>query len=385
MSESLDRAGRPAPPPRRALPSMPEQAWLELFYDLVFVAAIVVLSSAYSKDYSWAQTLWLLLVFSLMWSTWLTTTLLLNRVTVQGPWLRSLLVVQMVLVLMMAIFADDSLLDHTEYVGPTFAVILVILALMYRAVLHHDPSLQPFFAGRAGRCLAAAGLFALTPLMGQWWYIAAWVAGLLVVLLPARGSAHHARLDGHHLIHRFGEFTIIMLGEAFVKVGLVATEEPLDRVDMFGLPLTFVLVYAIWWLYFTDIPRAGLPTVRERRTTWMLGHFPLHLCITAFAVGMSKLLLPGPQALDPKSARLVTVPLTLIALSLSLLNWTLGTPASRRRARIHLLSAVALVAVLLGLRSLDSHNLETTAALVISVLAVTAWRIRRVPAEQPTA
>jgi len=365
--------------PHHPLPPMPEQAWLELFYDLVFVAAIIVLSSAYSKDYSWAQTAWLLVVFSLMWSTWLTTTLLLNRITLQGPWLRSLLVTQMFLVLMMAVFADDHLLDHTEYVGPTFALILVVVALMYRAALGHEPELQPFIGGRAGRCLLAAVLFSMTPVMGEWWYLGAWVAGLLLVVLPARGSAHHARLDAPHLVHRFGEFTIVMLGEGFVKIGLVATEEPLDRVDLIGLPLTFVLVYAIWWLYFTDIPRSGLPSGRGRRTTWMLGHFPMHLCITAFAVGMSKLLLPTAHALGPKAVRFVTVPLTVIVLSLALLNWTMNTPGARRREVIHLYSSVALTAVWVVLYALDTHDLEATALLVTAVLAVSAWRIRRIP------
>ena len=37
----------PAPPPR-LIPAQPEQSWLELFYDLAFVAAIVVMSTTYS-------------------------------------------------------------------------------------------------------------------------------------------------------------------------------------------------------------------------------------------------------------------------------------------------------------------------------------------------
>lgn len=98
---------------------------------------------------------------------------------------------------------------------------------------------------------------------------------------------------------------------------------------------------------------------------------------------LQKIDLPGPQALDPKSARLVTVPLTHRPEPLAAQRSPappLPAPGVDPPAECRGAGGGAA-----GLRSLDSHNLETTAAWFISVLAVTAWPIRRVPAEQPRA
>jgi low temperature requirement protein LtrA len=377
------RADRTGPPAAQAfVPPAPDQSWLELFYDLVFVASIVVLSSAYSNDTTAEGVVWMILLFSMLWGTWLSTTLLLDRVTLSGPWLRTLMIVQMVLVLGMAITSDTTHGDYSDAVGPIFAAVLVTVALQYRSVLKHHPELRPAFHRRATRCLLAAGIFLLTPLFGEIWYIAPWIAAILLFVMPSR-HADDAGLDEHHLIHRFGEFTIIMLGEAFVKIGLVATHEPLDEIDFIGLPLTFVLIFAIWWLYFADIPTSGLPGTAGKRGGWIYAHFPFHLCITAVAVSMSRILPPVAEAADKRSVRYIVLPLTIIALSLAVMNRMIDTPLARRRARIHLWSAVALVIAWVVLIGVDSFDLESTAIVVTIVFAVSAWRIRRIRIPAP--
>ena len=377
---STVRPGAPGPPPFG--PPAPDQSWLELFYDLVFVASIVVLSGAYSQDTTAEGVIWMILVFSMMWGTWLSTTLLLNRVTLTGSWLRSLMIIQMVLVLGMAIAADTTHGDFSDAVGPLFAAVLVTLALQYRSVIKHHPELHTTFHRRATRCLIAAAVFAATPLFGDVWYIVPWIVAIVLFVTPSR-HADDAGLDAHHLIHRFGEFTIIMLGEAFVKIGLTATHEPLDEIDLIGLPLTFVLVFAIWWLYFADIPPSGLPRTPARRGGWIYAHFPFHLCITAVAVSMARILPPAAEAADKRSVRYIVLPLTIIALCLAVMNLMIDTPLARRRARIHLWSAVALVVAWVILIGVNSFDLEGTAVVVTIVFAISAGRIRRIRIPDP--
>jgi Bacterial low temperature requirement A protein (LtrA) len=53
--------------------------WLELFYDLVMVAAIIVFSHGLSVQPTWEVALKTLVIFAVLWWVWLITTLLVNR------------------------------------------------------------------------------------------------------------------------------------------------------------------------------------------------------------------------------------------------------------------------------------------------------------------
>jgi low temperature requirement protein LtrA len=213
--------------------------------------------------------------------------------------------------------------------------------------------------------LIAAGIFVATPLYGDLWFWLPWVIGLALIVFPGRASNVDETIDGHHLVHRFGEFTIIVLGEAFLKIGLVASEEPLDRVDLIGLPLTFAVIYVIWWLYFTDIAPSGLPEGIRRRRWWIAAHLPLQVSLMSLAVGLSLILNPTVNAVDAQYMRMILVPLIVIATSFAVLNASIGSPLAVRRARVHGVAAVALllrVCFGLGVPATGGGPLATAAA-----------------------
>lgn len=354
----------------------PDQSWLELFYDLVFVAAILVLSAAYSKDTSATQLVWLTLVFGMIWCTWLATTVLTNRVRLVGTAVRAVLVAQMVGVLALVLTADSHLQDSTRWTGPVFAFVLVAVAVLYRMIRHAHPDLQLAFRHRSGRILVVAAAFAISPLVDSDWYALVWLAGLVLLVAPSRAQAE---IDEHHLVHRFGELTIVILGETFVKIGLVATEEPLRDLDLWVLPMAFVLMFAVWWLYFTDVPASGLPSTRGRRVGWTLLHLPLHMAVVVLAVGVAKLLTAHVESSGhaPGGVRFLSLPLLLVGVSLMGLNLLAGTPENRRRALIHAWSCVAIVAVV-GLGFQVSHlPPELIAVLLTLVMVGTAVATRR--------
>lgn len=384
----------PAPAPRPT-PAAPELSWLELFYDLVFVAAIVVVSTTFSELAGWSGIVWLALVFSLIWCTWLTTTVMLGVGIVATLWTRTLLLAQMVLVLAVAITSDYRNGDHSTAVAPLFAAVLLTLALLYRTARRSDEKLKEAYRGSGLRCVVAAGVFLVAPAFGwPWWYPIPWLIGILVFMLPLNHAERQLPLRTNHVVHRFGEFTIIMLGEVFVKLGITATSHPLDDVDLYALPLATAVVFGIWWLYFTDVPTMGMSERPGRRLVWVHLHFPMHLGVVATAVALAHTLLPveGSGAHDGgsiNSIQYVVIPVAAILASIGLLGVFGGGDAAlaRTRLRVFLAATGVLVvseAVLLGT---ESYDLQASAFIVTVVLAVTAWWIRRLgaPAGQATA
>ena len=76
--------------------------WLELFYDLVFVAAILVFSSAVSHLHDAARVGWVVAVFAAVWWIWLSTTFFVNRFRTADLGQRLLVLAQMFLVALVA-------------------------------------------------------------------------------------------------------------------------------------------------------------------------------------------------------------------------------------------------------------------------------------------
>jgi low temperature requirement protein LtrA len=356
--------------PSRGYLPVPAQSWLVLFFDLAFVAAIVVVSAFFARDYSLGQVAWLGLVFAMIWTTWLMTTMRMARSPVTRLWPRVLIVAQMALVLLMAITSNDFVEDEGETVGAVFGLILITAILMNRALC---PEGDPMRLDRSEmtRLITAIVLF-----LSTWFvpdetvmYAAVWLVGLGLALSTVRDRAPWDSEIRHTVSHRFGEFTIIMLGESFLKVALVAGEEPLEELDLFALPLIFCVITALWWLYFAHVARAGVPAAHR---AWVLTHFPLHLFIVGLAVGLSKLLVPTSTAYTGSAFGLIAVPLVGALVCLGVLIRLGGGPYARRGLRATILGSLAIIGVVIlnYLGQGVEFDLAGTVLLVAIILAV---------------
>ena len=100
--------------------------------------------------------------------------------------------------------------------------------------------------------------------------------------------------DHEHAAERYAQFTLIVLGEAFIKViDLLAGEEVTLDAQVFA-GLGFAIACALWWTYFDDV---AISRVRPERAlgrsgaVWVYGHLPLTLALTAVGVGVRELAL----------------------------------------------------------------------------------------------
>ncbi len=85
-------------PPRLTSARRPDQRtveWLELFYDLVYVAALIQLGQSLVGDLTVRGVGRFVVLFTLLWWAWTGTTFLMNRVEVDDLVHRSLMIGQM--------------------------------------------------------------------------------------------------------------------------------------------------------------------------------------------------------------------------------------------------------------------------------------------------
>ncbi len=338
--------------------------WLELFYDLVFVAAVVTFSDAISFEPNVGRIGAVDAAFAAMFLVWVATTLHANRYRDDGAVQRALVLVQMVLLTINALAVGDGFDAHPELICVTYALLALDVAVMYaRAVHGHDEAAHLAAVRRNQYCAAALPILvaAFTP---QGPRVALWFVGLALLMWPTLGF-RFGRLgvvppfDEHHFVERLGLLTIIVCGESFVKVSLLAADGTLDGIDIAVLVTMFAFVFGVWWGYFDDVPRAGIRPEPSRTAGWLVGHLLVQLSLVASAVGFAKVLgfELGTTLTEDKSL-LLTVPLIGVLLGLTLI----GVCSRRTPQR-------ALVTLRLGV------------AAAVAAMAVVTWQVEWISAD----
>jgi low temperature requirement protein LtrA len=332
--------------------------WIELFYDLVFVAAILVFSSAVSHLHDAERIGWVVVVFSAVWWVWLSTTMFVNRFRVTDVGHQMLILVQMFLVVLIAIEARAGVVDDEVSLAITYGLLLGTVGVMYWRAAHRGGRDAPFARQLAALNFVAAACFFVVAPLPQALRIAGAAIGLAVVILPAlvRSSRLGAfpPVDEHHLVERLGAFTIIVCGESFVKVAIAVSSGTANGVDMVALAFQFVLTFALWASYFEDIPHAGIN--QRRLTPWLGCHLITQLGIAGTAIGVSKLVaLDFLDHLPTEDILEIMATLALVYLGLA----GIGVCTRRRPVRPLLV-------------------LRLTTAVVVALVGFGAWKISRI-------
>jgi len=359
--------------------AVPAVGWLELFYDLVFVASVIVLSNSLSHEPTWRSAFTADGAFALIWWVWLATTMLVNRYRVDDAVQRALVLAQMLLITLIAVAAGNSVEDHTETVASLYGLLLLVVAGLHQRLASSGGGLTAYARNRRNGFVVAAVFFLVTGPAPDQLHGLMWGLTAVAMVVPAFGyrfgrGVGEPRLDEHHLIERVGTFTVIVLGEAFVKVGLTAADGRLDQLDSVVIGLQFVIVFSIWWAYFDDIPLAGLAGTDARDRTWLVGHLPLHLAIVGVAVGSGKFITLQPSDHAPTACIVLFVgPLAAIYLALALI----GAVSPRRPLApllvLHLVTAAVIALVGALALILDSFAVEPARFIFGAVVLADAF------------
>ena len=261
--------------------------WLELFYDLVFVAAVITFSDAISLEPNLGRIGAVDAAFVVTWLVWLATTLHANRYRDDGAVQRALVLGQMLLLTINALAVGDGFEAHPELISITYALLALDVAVMYARAAHRRDDDGRLAALRRNQyCVAAVPIFvsAFVPEAAR---VVLWAVGTVAprvadARLPLRSTAARPRRSTSTTSSSgSGLVTIIMCGESFVKVSLLAADGSLDGIDITVLVTMFVFVFGVWWAYFDDVPAAGIDPAPVRTAGWLLGHLALQLALVA--------------------------------------------------------------------------------------------------------
>lgn len=231
--------------------------WLELFFDLVFVAVIGVITHdlAHTHDghISVEQLLKFPLVFIPVWWIWMTHTLHANRFDTDSRENRLVNLAIMGFLVVLSTFAKDSLGDDFAAFVIGYCVIRAVLMFSYLHV-HSTKGEQVVFAKDVGLSIGIGAFISLSSLMfeGNAKFIL-FYAGVAVDMLwqvALRHKTVNVPVDRAHLVERSGLLAIIILGESIIAMVASLSDVNWQFETIVGAVSGFALIGAIWWVYF---------------------------------------------------------------------------------------------------------------------------------------
>jgi low temperature requirement protein LtrA len=360
--------------------------WFELFYDLVIVAAVSYGSHVLLADPTWSMAWQIAFSMLVMLVLWLLTSLNNNLFPGDHPWRRILTLVQMLALVIAALSTGGSegLPDQLGFIA--LSVAFATVAVMYAMAGHSHVS-----DGRDARLVAYSSALASAVLLtggflphGSGSAETVTVVGVLTVgvglaAVPLLGPfigrlCALGQVDDEHLGERVGQLVIIVLGESFVSL-VSALSGKAEIPNPVYLVLTFVVVFAIWTMYFSSVVPAGVPSRAGWLRLWLLGHWGLMFGAVAAAVGFSALA-SVPFGDEGTSASWTTSPLLVVMASLAMLTWV-SCRAVTRLVVLHLLAGLvlAVLAIIAVTETAGGVNWEVAVGSLVVILdAVIAVR-----------
>lgn len=265
-------------------------SWAELFYDLVFVFAVMQVAIILAGDVSLHGLLRVWVLFTPFWWAWVGTGILSNLTDLDQVKDRLRLFAIGLITFLMTVAAPDAFGGRAVFFAAAF-VVLRLLLVWWSVDRFGRLGLTPFSTS----AFVTGPLLLATSLLPPDNQLIAWTALMVAELSTTwvfRDRLKGLRVNAAHLPERFGLVVMIALGESLVSAGGAVLHE-FGSPEVLSLAACFALVCGLWWIYFHFSHSAMEHKLRSEenqsrviREILAYGHYGLICSIVAIAVGM---------------------------------------------------------------------------------------------------
>ncbi|WP_248962175.1 low temperature requirement protein A [Sphaerisporangium perillae] len=378
-------------------------SWLELFFDLVFVAAVSELARLLHEDLTLHGLLVFCALFVPVWWVWMSFAYYADLFETEATPFRIALLAGMFGSLVLASTIGVAMAPAEGGAGGAHgfalanAVLQAILAGLYgyaRRAGSGSAARNPALHRLCGIYVAGFGcggaLWLLSVAVPAPWHLALWALALVVeIATPFMAYLSVASPPAHasHLPERLGLFTLIVLGESVIAVAWGARGTTSTPTALPVAFFAFVIAACLWWVYFEHVDhRVIINALTSGRSSLVrgfaygYGHLPIFAGLAATAVGSEVLIEhAGADHLPANAGLALTGGAAVFLLATTAAHLVIRRPLARRLVAIRVTAAVS--AVSLGLASTAFSPLAETAS-VAGLLTLLTWaEIRHRPRE----
>ena len=339
-------------------------SWLELFYDLVFAAAIAQLGQNLSHDLSVQGFVEYVVLFVIVCWAWTGATFYATRFETDDLVHRILILLQMAGAVSLAVnsnqaFDETSIGFIVSYIA-TRSFLIIEYIRTGKKITDARPLTSKYSIGfSCTTVLWMISIFVPAPFSFILWVLAV-ITDIIVTILITKKYVN-LRPNTIHLSKRMGLFVIIVLGETIF--GLVSSLSPLEWSvpTILGMGTGITIAFGLWWIYFDTVDGSAIRALKENNRigiylSWLYLHFPLLIGLAAMGDGIAHVI---------KADQSLSIPLSelwLICGSVALCLFSMGF--------LHLVTFEANSSRRIGLKWLFYRFTSAFIVIMIAVLGV---------------
>lgn len=231
--------------------------WLELFFDLVFVASIDIVAHKLSHTHHGHFELTRLMLFPVeflpIWWIWATHTLYANRFDTDSREHRFASLTIMFLIIIMSAFIGQRMFEEYEYFVCFYVVIRLILAGLYLSSTNKLRNSNRYAKITGLVIVAGAFISSISVLFPSPVHGSILIASILVEMTIAifmRRKIKIDPIDCEHFVERIGLFFIILLGESVTNLVISLNIDHWNQLNVVAALSGFIMIGAIWWIFY---------------------------------------------------------------------------------------------------------------------------------------
>ncbi|KAI9495462.1 bacterial low temperature requirement A protein-domain-containing protein [Zychaea mexicana] len=264
-------------------------SWLELFYDLFYIATLTEFTHNHViKD--WASlgtyTQW----FIITWWAWTASSLYTARFDTDDVVHHIWKLIEMCAVIAMAGTAEHFY-SSPAYVYGYIAlkgVLVCEYSIVFIVALLARSKSRIALAFYIGANLISITLWAASlAILDQGTHRILWYLGILTELVVNVISRSDKALSwaASNLAERLGLLTLIVLGENLMGLIALVAKSGMNPLVVFPNFMAVVIIFGFFFMYFEDFTKEVF-LVNKHHQVWVYLHFPLHLCQVAFGIAL---------------------------------------------------------------------------------------------------
>lgn len=378
----------------KTVPHRPEEGatWLELFFDLIYVAILIEMGNRLSHDLSLRGVAEFVLLFAPIWLSWLEPVIYSRRFPTDDIGHRILTFLYMFLLGALAMEIHGVTGDTAQAFLLAYAGTKFVMALMYARAWSIYPEYRVLCRAYvvsyviAGLLWVVIALFAPTNFV--FWIIPTLLGFAAPFLIPRlhdllkQPPVAKPALKIHYLLDRVGELTIIVLGEFFIKAVTSAADIEMSLATYVNAFLLIAISLAIWWLYFDHLDHTDMAEPGSKPRAWIDTHYLLLAALAMYGVAGSKVLLASPgYPLSDEKRLLLGLSLSAVVLASTLIEWFArekpGAMARTPQIWPRVIAAALIAALAIWGGSLATVVLVLSLSLIMAVLVLLDVHQRR--------